>query len=253
MMFKKTYFITILITFIAGGVAVAGVYVIKNYPSQKEVLKEALTETRTQRRAVEQQVSPEISTESTNREKIENSVTKEAINTKRAELHRISQEAKEKVYRNDRFDYTVSYPNYWFPYRHQYANEFEIRNNDSKDPQFTARNRALVRIVDTVNESAEVTDKFLDSLLVEENTPEQEHQALTIDGHRAVRVRRKLARPTGSSTDKPAFYLAIATYIANGKHMISIQASIPIDADASLIEEIIKIEESVKFDKLKNE
>ena len=78
---------------------------------------------------------------------------------------------------------------------------------------------------------------------------EQEHQTLAIDGHRAVRVRGKLVYPTGSSIDTPTFYLAISTYIANEKHMVSLEASAPVDVDESVIQEIIKIEESVKFDK----
>jgi hypothetical protein len=161
----------------------------------------------------------------------------------------LGQEAREEVYRNDKFGYTVSYPDHWFPARLQYANEFEIRNYVSEDPQLPARNRALVRIVDRVNESAEVTDRFLDSLVVGQNTPTQEHQTLVIDGHRAVRVRGKLAYSTGSSIDKPAFYLAMSTYIADEKHMISLEASAPVDVNESVIQEIIKIEESVKFDK----
>jgi hypothetical protein len=103
--------------------------------------------------------------------------------------------------------------------------------------------------VDKVNESAEVTDRFLDSLVVGQNTPKQEHQTLAIDGHRAVRVRGKLVYPTGSSIDTPTFYLAISTYIADEKHMVSLEASAPVDVDESVIQEINKIEESVKFDK----
>ncbi len=161
----------------------------------------------------------------------------------------MQQEARGPVYRNEKFGYTVSYPDHWFTSRLQYANEFEIRNYVSEDPQVPARNRALVRIVDKVSESAEVTDRFLDSLVARQNTPKQEHQTLAIDGHRAVRVRGKLAYATGSSIDKTAFYLAISTYIADEKHTISLEASVPVDVDESVIQEIIKIEESVKFDK----
>ena len=57
----------------------------------------------------------------------------------------------------------------------------------------------------------------------------------------AVRVRGKLAYPTGSSIDK--------TDIADEKHTISLEAFAPVDVDESVIQEIIKIEESVKFDK----
>jgi len=161
----------------------------------------------------------------------------------------MEQEVRGPVYRNEKFGYTVSYPDHWFPSRLQYANACEIRNYVSEDPQVPARNRAIVRIVDKVNESAEVTDRLLNRLVAGQNTPEQEHQTLAIDGHRAVRVRGKLAYSTGSSIDKPAFYLAISTYIADEKHMISLEASAPVDVDKSVIQEIVKIEESVKFDK----
>ena len=161
----------------------------------------------------------------------------------------MQQKARGPVYRNEKFGYTVSYPDHWFPSRLQYANEFEIRNYVPEAPKVPARNRALVRMLDKVNERAEVTDRFLDSLVVGQNTPKQEHQALAIDGHRAVRVRGKLVYPTGSSIDTPTFYLAISTYIADEKHMVSLEASAPVDVDESVIQEIIKIEESVKFDK----
>jgi len=87
----------------------------------------------------------------------------------------MQQEVRGQVYRSEKFGYTVSYPDHWFPSRLQYANEFEIRNYVSEHPQVPARNRALVRMVDKVNESAEVTDRFLDNLLVGQNTPNQEH------------------------------------------------------------------------------
>jgi hypothetical protein len=159
------------------------------------------------------------------------------------------QQAIAKVYGNEKFGYTVSYPDHWYPSRLRYTNEFEIRNYVSEDPLVPARNRALLRIVDKVNESAEVTDRFLDSLVVGQNIPKQERQTLAIDGHRAVRVRGKLVYPTGSSIDTPTFYLAISTYIADEKHMLSLEASAPVDVDESVIQEIIKIEESVKFNK----
>jgi len=159
------------------------------------------------------------------------------------------QQAIAKVYENEKFGYAVSYPDHWHPSRLRYANEFEIRNHGSENPQVSARNRALVRIVDKVNESAEITDRFLDSLVAGQNAPKQEHQTLAIDGHRAVRVRGKLVYPTGSSIDTPTFYLAISTYIADETHVVALEASAPVDVDESVIQEIIKIEESVKFDK----
>jgi len=171
-----------------------------------------------------------------------------------------------KVYRNDKFRYTVFYPDHWFPSGIVYANAFEVRNYDPKNPQSVQeKNRASVIIVDIVNENAEATDRFLNSLLARENTPEQEHQTLIINGHRAVKIRRKVpaqqlgpgaSRALASGpliTDQTKFFYSISTYIANGKHVISIEASVPVEADASVIKEIIKIEESLKFDKSKNQ
>jgi hypothetical protein len=37
------------------------------------------------------------------------------------------QQAIAKVYGNEKFGYTVSYPDHWYPSRLRYANEFEIR------------------------------------------------------------------------------------------------------------------------------
>src|SRR6266516_4319680 len=112
----------------------------------------------------------------------------------------MEQEAREKIYRNEKFGYTVSYPDHWFPSGIIEANAFVINNSDPNNPQsIPKRNRAYIIIADRVNESVEATAKFLDSLLVGEKTPEQEHRTLTIDGSRAVRVCGKVAYPTGSS------------------------------------------------------
>jgi len=53
-------------------------------------------------------------------------VAEEAINM---------QQAIAKVYGNEKFGYTVSYPDHWYPSRLRYANEFEIRNYVSEGPQ----------------------------------------------------------------------------------------------------------------------
>ena len=158
-------------------------------------------------------------------------VAEEAINM---------QQAIAKVYGNEKFGYTVSYPDHWYPSRLRYANEFEIRNYVSEGPQVSTRNRALVRIVDKVNESAEITNRFLDSLVAGQNTPKQEHQTLAIDGHRAVRVRGNLVYPTGSSIDTPTVYLAISTYVADEKHMVALEASAPLDVMSPLYKKSLK-------------
>jgi hypothetical protein len=164
-----------------------------------------------------------------------------------------------KAYRNETFGYTVFYPNHWFPSGIRYSNAFEIRNYKLKNFQSVPeRNRATLIIVDTVNENAIVTDNFLESLLEGKSQEERRDQILTIDGHRAVRVHEKTppqqlgpgtAKALGLNEhiDKSRFYLEINTYIDNGKHLISIKASVPENTEASVIEDIIKIEESLKF------
>jgi len=62
-MAKKTLLITTLIIFLVGGIAIAGIYVRKNYLSQKEEgFNEIPTKTLTSKQAVEKQASPEKST-----------------------------------------------------------------------------------------------------------------------------------------------------------------------------------------------
>src|SRR5437868_14207193 len=88
----------------------------------------------------------------------------------------MQQEARGPVYRNEKFGYTVSYRDYWFTSRLQYANEFEFRNYVSEDPQVPARTRALVRIVDNVYERAAVLASFLDSTDATTNNTNLEFQ-----------------------------------------------------------------------------
>src|SRR5438093_10655781 len=82
----------------------------------------------------------------------------------------MQQKARGPVYRNEKFGYTVSYPDHWFPSRLQYANEFEIRNYVSDALQVTESNKALVHIVDTVNKNEEITNCLLDGTLAVHKT-----------------------------------------------------------------------------------
>lgn len=162
-----------------------------------------------------------------------------------------------KIYTNEEFGYTVSYPDNWFPSGIVYANAFELRNYDPKNPQsLPEKNRASIIIVDTVNQSEEATDEFLDSLLPGENTPE--HRILGVDGRHAVRIYRKVPAqhlgPGASSAlgpkapvGQPDVLCAMSMYVANGKRLISLEALALAQADASVMEEINKIEESVQF------
>jgi hypothetical protein len=220
---------------------------------------------------------------------------------------------EKKVYRNEKFGYTVFYPDHWFPQGINYSNKFEILNYDPENPQSVPqRNRVSVIFIDTVYANEEITSNYLDSLLVEKNLSVQHSDFLFIDNHRAVRVRKKTlsqlqdkkqpatgtestrssppditpyvreiipedyapggkdaippgvllerritpeaskAITHGALPDKSKSSLVISTYIANGKHLISIEAFVPKEADASVIEEIIQIEERLKFNKVKN-
>ncbi len=168
-------------------------------------------------------------------------------------------QAREKVYVNEKFGYKVTYPSNWFPSGFTYANAFEIRNYDSRNPQSVPeRNRASVVIVDTVNDDKNATDKFLDSLLVGESRPGNEHQALVVDGRRAVKVIRKeraqrlgkgpswALKPSGSPQPGAQIFL-VSLYVQDGKHLVSIEGTAIAEADLSVLDEMKQIEESLKF------
>ena len=167
-----------------------------------------------------------------------------------------------KVYRNLKFNYSIEYPFNWYPSGIVYSNAFEIRNYEVANPQLVPeRNRATVIVVDTTNSNSEATDKFLDGFFVEKSISKQARRKLKIDGHRAVRIRAEVAaRPIGPGASKtsiprdvnksPNSYVTISTYIADGKHLVSVEASAPANSDASVKEEIIRISDSVKFGNL---
>ena len=165
-------------------------------------------------------------------------------------------DAQGNVYRNEKFGYAVFYPPRWFPSGNVYSNAFELRNYDPKSPESVLeRNRASVIFVDTVNESAAVSDRFLDHLDTE---PPFCVDHFSIENRRGVRVPRRVpaqrpgrgaarALPSGQATGAPNFFFAIDAYIANGKHLLSIEARTPAEADPAVIEDIMRIQESVKF------
>jgi len=164
--------------------------------------------------------------------------------------------AQGKFHRNEKFGYVVFYPERWLPSGNVYANAFELRNYDSKSPGAVAeRNRASLIVVDTLNESPEVTSRFLDGLATE---PPFCIVRLSIGGRRAVRVARRMpaqqlgpgaagAPPSGQATAGPRFFFAIDAHIANGKHLISIEARAPVEADPEVLQDVMWIQENVKF------
>jgi hypothetical protein len=174
-----------------------------------------------------------------------------------------SRAGAEKVYTNEKLGYSVTYPDNWFPSGNTYSNAFEIRNYDPKMPQSVPeKDRANLTIVDTFNDTAEATDKFLDGLgeppLARARAQQRIRWQLTFDGRRAIRVRQRLpvqrlgpgvtrSRSQEQPADQAGFYFAIAIYVADGKHVLSMEASAPAEADATVINEVIRIQDSLKF------
>ena len=170
--------------------------------------------------------------------------------------------AQDKVYANDKFGYQLSYPATWFPSGNIYANAFEIRNYDPKNPESVSeKSRASLTIADVVNESAEVTNSFLDRLgalsrLGAHIRGRRTSESLFIDGRRAVRLERTApgqqlgygaAGTLGAAVGPPPVYSYINTYIADGKHLLSLEAAAQVGAAASVLADIRTIEGSVKF------
>lgn len=164
-------------------------------------------------------------------------------------------QAPRKTYTNGKFRYAISYPATWFPSGINYANAFELRSYDFKHPESVVeRNRASVLITDTVNDDAEATNRFLDRMRLQAG----KSGFLLIDGHRAVRVeRREPARQvsggvsaTSVTPGTPAprtFNYHISTYIADEKHLISMEGSATAEADSTIVNQINEIENSLTF------
>ncbi|MBL8188557.1 MAG: thioredoxin domain-containing protein [Acidobacteria bacterium] len=166
-----------------------------------------------------------------------------------------NKQSQEKIYTNDKAGYTLVYPSHWFASDIVYANAFELRNYNPQNPQSAPeRNQAIVVIIETLNDSAEVTEGFLNNL-----KPQQPFGLthFTINGSHAVQLTRRVnERSLGpgalrTSTVKPPdtlrSYFLIETYIAHGKSLLSIQATVPVDADSSVIAETIGIGERLKL------
>ena len=165
-------------------------------------------------------------------------------------------EPEHEVYTNEKFGYSMSYPKHWAPSGITYANAFEIRNHVGTDSKVPEKNRASLIFVDTLNDSAEVSRKFVESHLSAESTTDDRRWKLEVDEHQAVRIHKKVrARSLGPGTlhalgigpGEAAQYLAISTYVAHGRHVLSIEGVVPIAADPELVAEIDRIQSSVTF------
>ena len=168
--------------------------------------------------------------------------------------------AEAGVHRNEKFGYGLAYPDGWWPSGIAYANAFDLRNYDPKKPGEVAESdRATLMIVDTMNENATITNRFLDGLMGGGSSRDHEHRELTIDGHRAVSVRKKMpaarlgrgakrALPAAGSNAPPGSLWLVATYIADGRHVVALEASVSVEANPKIVEEIEAIARGVRFD-----
>ena len=166
----------------------------------------------------------------------------------------------EKLYQNDKYGYTVTYPHKWFPSGIVYGNAFEIRNYPPKNSTAIAQqDQASVLIMYMSMENAEEARRFLDSLLAQGGNAEREVKALTIDGHRAVRVKQRaeaqelgggvLRRVPTRPASGPASLFHISIYIVNGAQVLHLWGKVAVNADPAVIDEIVRIQESVHFRK----
>jgi hypothetical protein len=167
-----------------------------------------------------------------------------------------AREAGHEVYTNEKFGYSMSYPQHWAPSGITYANAFEIRNHAGTDSKVPEKNRASLIVVDTLNDSADVSRKFVESYLAAESTADDKRWKLQVGGQRAVRIHKKVrARSLGPGTlhalgirpGEAAHYLAISTYVAHGRHVLSMEGVVPIEADPEVVSEIDRIQSNVTF------
>lgn len=159
------------------------------------------------------------------------------------------------LHRNDRYGYVVSYPSGWLPSGIVYANAFELRNYDAERLTTTpVKDRASVLIVDTVGESAEGNQRLIEEMSADPNV---RSEPITVNGRRGVKLSRVVgASPLGRGASRgaavqegasPESLYMIDVYIANGRHLISLEARVSVDADPSVLDDIAKIQRSLGF------
>ena len=98
--------------------------------------------------------------------------------------------------------------------------------------------------------------------LAQGGNAEREVKVLTINGHRAVRVKQRveaqelgrgaLRRFTTPPVSSPASIFHISIYIANGALVLQLWGKVAVKADPGVIDEIGRIQESVTFKKRRN-
>jgi len=151
--------------------------------------------------------------------------------------------------------YALTYPAQWHRSTVAYANAFEIRNHTPTQlASVPERNRASVIVIYTKNETADATRQYFNRL---------EGQLFDLSGRPAKRQRRRVSpEALGPGTRAPSDmdgarsapdHWVISTHVANGKVLLAIEGSVPVTADAKVVDEIVEIEDSLRFVNSKKE
>ncbi len=164
-----------------------------------------------------------------------------------------------KVHFNEAAGYSVSYPENWFSSGITYANAFELRNYAPGNEHLLPESeRASLSIADTRTAGASEARAFLEDSV--KNVPDSDFARLEIRGRPAVRILRRVAarplgpgasRAPGGSVDRTAQELRfhyVATFVADGERVITMEASVPVAAARRTLDEILDIEGSLRFD-----
>lgn len=164
-----------------------------------------------------------------------------------------------KVHRNEAAGYSVTYPENWFSSGIAYANAFELRNYaPGKEHLLAESERASLSIVETRTADASQARAFLEDSV--KNVPDSDVARLEIRGRPAVRIQRRVAarplgpgasRLPGGSVDRTVEELRfhyVATFVADGERVITMEASVPVAAARRTLDEVLDIEGSLRFD-----
>lgn len=151
--------------------------------------------------------------------------------------------------------YSLSYPAHWGPSTNTYANAFELRNYGPNVTVATPeRNRASVVVVYTIDDTAEAAQRYFDGL---------GGSRFELAGHPAKRTRHRVApeglgpgmrradgeEDVGGAPD----HWVISTHVVNGRVLLAIEGRAPVTADAEVLAEILRIEDSIRFVSAKKE
>ncbi len=164
-----------------------------------------------------------------------------------------------KVHRNEAAGYSLTYPENWFPSGIAYANAFELRNYaPGKEALLPESERATLNIVETGTADASEARVFLEGSV--KNFPDSDFSRLEVGGRPAVRIQRQVAarslgpgssRMAGGGGDRAAEeqrFHYVATFVADGQRVITMEATLPLPGARKTLGEILEIEGSLRFD-----